>query len=113
MNFCGWPSHQTGRFCILKGNMSNSASHNVDCKDLFAALSQYLDKELPAADCAAIEAHIAACAPCVEFVNSLKRTVELCRTSGTPSEPLPLPEEVRKQLLEAYQRSRVVHKPGR
>jgi anti-sigma factor RsiW len=112
MNFYGWSSHQTDRCCIIKGNMSNSASQYADCRDLFAALSRYLDKDLPPADCAAIEAHIADCAPCVEFVNSLKKTVELCRTSGTPAEPQPMAEEVRKQLLKAYQQSLVVQKPG-
>jgi RNA polymerase sigma-70 factor (ECF subfamily) len=77
----------------------------ADCKELFAALSQYLDKELPPGDCAAIEAHIARCAPCVEFVTSLRKTVELCRGAKVSPELPPMPEEIREKLLEAYRQS--------
>ncbi len=85
--------------------MSSSTSRYSNCKDLFAVLSQYLDAELTPADCAAIEQHIAGCPPCVEFVNSLKKTVELCRSADGPTEPPPLSEDIRQRLLEAYQRS--------
>jgi anti-sigma factor (TIGR02949 family) len=85
--------------------MSSSTSQYSNCRDLFAVLSQYLDAELTPTDCAAIEQHIAGCPPCVEFVNSLKKTVELCRTAGTAPEPPPLSDEVRQWLLEAYEQS--------
>lgn len=85
--------------------MSRSTSQYSKCKDLFAVLSQYLDADLTPADCAAIEQHIAGCPPCVEFVNSLKKTVELCRSAGGSPEPPPLSDEVRQRLLEAYQQS--------
>jgi anti-sigma factor RsiW len=64
-----------------------------------------LDAELTPNDCAAIEHHIADCPPCVEFVNSLKKSVELCRSSVTAPEAPPLSDEVRQRLLEAYERS--------
>lgn len=92
--------------------MSNSTAQYSNCKDLFAALSRYLDKDLPLGDCRAIEAHIAACEPCVEFLNSLKKTVALCRTAETPPEPPPLSEEVRERLLEAYRRSLQTQESG-
>jgi anti-sigma factor (TIGR02949 family) len=85
--------------------MSTSTSQYSNCKELFAALSQYLDAELTPTDCEAIEEHIAGCPPCVEFVNSLKKTVELCRSAEGTAEPPPLSEEVRQSLLAAYQRS--------
>lgn len=91
--------------------MSNPESQYTNCKDLFAALSQYLDKELPPGDCAALEAHIAGCPPCVEFVDSLKKTVNLCHTKETTEAPPPLSEEVRQQLLAAYQQSLDAQKP--
>ena len=37
--------------------------------------SAYLDAELPPGDCAEIEKHIAGCPPCVEFVESLRKSV--------------------------------------
>ena len=76
-----------------------------NCRDLFAALSEYLDAELPAGDCAAIEAHIADCPPCIEFVDSLKKTVKLCKDCGPASELPPLSDDVRTRLMEAYQQS--------
>jgi anti-sigma factor RsiW len=92
--------------------MPNPASEFASCKDLFAALSQYLDKDLTVEECAAVEAHIAGCPPCVAFVNSLKKTVALCNAAGTAPELPPLPEDVRQQLLEAYRRSLEGQKPG-
>ena len=76
-----------------------------DCKELFAALSEYLDADLPPADCAAIEAHIAGCAPCVEFVDSLKKSIALCRGAEATQTPQPLSDDVRAQLLAAYRRA--------
>ena len=75
-----------------------------DCKQLFAVLSQYLDAELPAADCEAIRAHIANCPPCVKFIESLEKTIRLCRESK-PAELPALDEEMRKELLATYKRS--------
>lgn len=84
--------------------MQHSTSYS-NCKDLFAALSQYLDAELPPTDCAAIEKHIADCPPCIEFVDSLKKTVGLCKDCGPAPELPPLSDEVRTKLLDAYQQS--------
>lgn len=75
-----------------------------DCKQIFAVLSQYLDQELQAEDCEAIRAHIAACAPCVEFVESLKKSVALC---GRAVEPVtPVSAETREKLMAAFLASR-------
>lgn len=76
-----------------------------DCRELFATLSKYLDAELPAGDCEAIEKHIAACPPCVEFVNSLKKTIALCRAPLDPPGPGPVTPELRAKLLAAYRKS--------
>jgi RNA polymerase sigma-70 factor (ECF subfamily) len=82
--------------------MSKQQATYSNCKDLFAALSSYLDAELPPGDCAEIEAHIADCPPCIEFVNSLKKTVKLCKDCSPSTELPPLPDEVRTRLLDAY-----------
>ncbi len=73
-----------------------------DCTDVFARLSEYLDRELPGATCEEIEKHIAACAPCVQFVESLKKSIHL--THGlTPEDPLPpIPEELKQKLRRAF-----------
>ena len=74
------------------------------CKEIFAELSAYLDAELPPEACHEIDQHLAGCSPCVEFVNSLRRTVELCRQYRAGTLPDPLGRAAREQLLAAYQR---------
>jgi len=53
-------------------------------------LSGYLDLELPAETCAEVEAHLADCPPCIEFAESLRKTVEICRRYQPAELPTPL-----------------------
>lgn len=76
-----------------------------ECRDVFARLSEYLDGELPEDLCRRIEQHIGGCAPCVEFVKSLEKSIELCRGYRPSEQPAPLAEDVRQQLLEAYRKA--------
>jgi anti-sigma factor (TIGR02949 family) len=77
-----------------------------DCKELFALLSEYLDEELPPDTCEQIRSHIAGCPPCVEFVNSLRRSVDLLHGFRTGEAPGPLPEAARDELRRAFRRNR-------
>lgn len=81
-----------------------SLEHTEKCKEVFSLLSEYLNLELPPGACQEIESHLAGCPPCVEFAESLRKTVELCR-SYRPSElPEPLGVKARETLLAAYQK---------
>ena len=84
----------------------NSTGHSQDCKEIFALLSSYLDLELPADACQAIEQHLAGCPPCIEFVESLRKTVDLCRGYRPEELPAPAASEAREQLMKAYQAMR-------
>ena len=77
-------------------------AHPSDCVKIFALLSEYLDAELPARTCREIEAHLAGCPPCVEFLESLKRTIELCRGREAGPLPDPLSPAAREELILAY-----------
>lgn len=79
--------------------------HPEDCKAIFAALSEYLDMELPPDACEKIEAHLAGCPPCVGFVESLRKTVELCRQYQPAEVPEPVSRQLRQQLLDAYRQT--------
>jgi anti-sigma factor RsiW len=72
------------------------------CREVFAELSAYLDAELPEEACQEIEEHVAGCVPCIEFVNSLRKTVEICRRYEPGALPEPLTTRAREQLLGAY-----------
>jgi anti-sigma factor RsiW len=76
--------------------------HNEKCRELFAMISDYLNLELPPDACQEIESHLAGCAPCTEFVESLRRTVELCRAYRPEAMPAPISESARSQLLGAW-----------
>ena len=78
--------------------------HNERCKEVFALLSDYLNLELPPETCQDIEALIAGCPPCIEFADSLRKTVELCRRYQPTELPAPLGQEAKAQLQEAYRR---------
>jgi anti-sigma factor RsiW len=78
----------------------------MECKQIFAILSEYLDRELPADLCETIDVHIAGCPPCVEFVKSLEKTVAYCRGAGAgPEGPRPLSAGRLDELRRAYERS--------
>lgn len=75
-----------------------------DCETVFALLSEYLDQELPAADCEELERHIADCPDCVKFVDSLRKSVRLGRQYVVGEQVPPLPPALRHSLKDAYQR---------
>ena len=74
------------------------------CKEIFALLSEYLNLELPPGACQEIETHLAGCPPCVEFAESLRKTVELCRSYQPTELPEPMGKRAREQLQGAYQK---------
>ena len=83
---------------------TGSHKHGPECKEVFALLSQYLDRELPEADCAEIERHMEDCGPCVQFLDSLRKTIELCHHHGPDARPGPLDEKVKQQLFDTWQK---------
>jgi hypothetical protein len=85
--------------------MEMASEHsNDDCKEIFAKLSAFLDMELPPDACHEIERHMAGCPPCVEFVESLRKTVQLCHGYEPAEMPRPLGENARRELRDAWQR---------
>ena len=82
-----------------------------ECQHIFELLSEYLDQELPPAACEEIEAHIAGCKPCVAFVDSLKKTIRLCRGYQVNGQPSPLCQEAKEDLAAAY-RSMLARRNG-
>jgi anti-sigma factor RsiW len=75
-----------------------------DCQTVFALLSEHLDQELPADTCHELERHIQDCAPCVEFVESLKKSIALGRNYRPQTEAPQLSPAVRESLKQAYER---------
>jgi RNA polymerase sigma-70 factor (ECF subfamily) len=73
------------------------------CKDMFAALSDYMDGALDDSMCDELEKHLNGCVPCENFLDSLERTVAQCRAldGGCRSKTA---GKMRKKLLAEYRR---------
>ena len=71
-----------------------------ECQAILAAISAYLDGDLDAAACHAIEQHCQTCSRCAALVTGLRETVGLCRQAAS----IPLPEAVRHRARESVRR---------
>lgn len=78
-------------------------SRDPRCLEIFARLSEYLDGELEETDCRLIEEHFQDCEPCVEFVRSLRRSVEAAHQYGGRVEPSGISPELEARLKQAWQ----------
>jgi RNA polymerase sigma-70 factor (ECF subfamily) len=75
------------------------------CRQLFAALSDYLDDALDEAMCDALEQHLEGCQPCEAFLTSLEHTVDQCRHFRPGHPDRKLAAQVRQELLEKYRQA--------
>lgn len=103
MNICG-PNQR-------EENDMASHEHSEKCKEVFSLLSEYLNLELPPDACQEIDAHLAGCPPCIEFAESLRKTVDLCRHYQPAELPDPVGKQAREQLLDAYRKMLAGRKP--
>jgi anti-sigma factor RsiW len=70
--------------------------------EVFARLSEFIDGELPEMDCAEIEAHIADCPPCIDFLNSLKKCMVVSQGLHGSADCPPVPPEMEQKLRAAW-----------
>jgi anti-sigma factor RsiW len=75
-------------------------SGHLTCETVLAQIGAYLDGELDAVGCGAIEEHCSDCASCATVVDGLQTTIGLCREAGRA----PLPPAVRARAREQMKR---------
>jgi anti-sigma factor RsiW len=68
----------------------------MTCRETIALLSEYLDATLAPEVAAALERHLEGCAPCVAYLNTLRKTRELTRAAAL----VEMPDEMRTRLRE-------------
>ena len=68
----------------------------MKCEEIFEKISEYIDKELDPSLCKDIEEHVENCEPCIAFINTLKKTVELFK--GISVETPEIPDNVSSNL---------------
>jgi len=77
--------------------------HNDEnCLAIFEKLSEYIDQELDTMACAEIQQHLDDCQCCHVCLETLKRTVALCREV----KPDPVPEALSSRLRELIRNMR-------
>jgi anti-sigma factor RsiW len=81
---------------------------NAECRAALTGISAYLDGELNAVACQAIERHCRDCAACATLVEGLRETIGLCREAGST----PLPEPVRQRAKASIERLLASEKPS-
>ena len=70
------------------------------CRQMLGRISAYLEGDLDAPACHAIDRHCRDCPECAAVVNGLRRTIGLCREAGRA----PLPASVRNRARESVRR---------
>jgi len=67
--------------------MSRHSHHIKECIRMFEKLSEYIDSELDELTCRDIERHVKSCIQCKTCLETLKRTVALCRNAEREAVP--------------------------
>jgi hypothetical protein len=79
--------------------MNEDTHDHKHCLELFEKLSEYIDNELDEVTCQDIEKHVKECVPCFVCLQTLKRTIDLCKQTETRA----VPKDFSKKLKEAIQ----------
>jgi anti-sigma factor RsiW len=76
------------------------APHNdeMSCRELVGVVTDYLEGKLPEADRVRLEAHLAECPYCEEYIAQMRQTIEAL--GELPAEPLDPRRE--RELLDAF-----------
>ena len=75
--------------------MTSHDPEHPDCRELFARLSEYLDRELDTTAAEEIRRHLEHCPPCQICLGTLQRTVSLCAAL----ERQPVPANFSRRLM--------------
>jgi len=71
-----------------------------ECKEHLQRISEYLDGELDSSICRQVEEHLAACPECRDCLESLRRTIQLCKEAAQQDIPPQAREHLRAVLRE-------------
>lgn len=74
------------------------------CRQIFAALSDFLDETLDHEMCDELEKHLDGCQPCQAFLADLEQTITRCRSYDAACRPVQH-SELREQVVQEYRRA--------
>jgi anti-sigma factor RsiW len=79
----------------------------MNCREFTEFLHEYLFDNLPAAELAEFEKHLAECDWCVAYLDNYRRTMELERLAFMTSEDAPPPADAPEELIQAILAARL------
>jgi len=74
-----------------------------ECAAVLGGISAYLDGELEATECDAIDAHCRTCADCAAVVEGLRATIGLCRGAIVTELPEPVKAKAQASIARLLQ----------
>ncbi len=74
-----------------------------ECAAVLGGISAYLDGELEATECDAIDAHCRTCADCAAVVQGLRATIGLCRGAVVAELPEPVKAKAQASIARLLQ----------
>ncbi len=74
----------------------------MECEELLAALSQYVDGELDPGLCGSLQEQLRACNPCQVVVDNIRQTIRLYRVEGPYELPAALHDRLTQALRERW-----------
>ena len=84
--------------------MSSDDHDHQTCLEMFEKLSEYIDGELDHATCAEIQKHAQDCVACFACLETLKKTVAICKNVTDQPIPQNLSEKI-KEIIENLQKT--------
>lgn len=73
----------------------------ITCRELIDFIASYLDNELPTAQRAEFERHLAVCPSCQAYLATYRKTVALTKASAHEATPTEVPEALVQAILAA------------
>jgi RNA polymerase sigma-70 factor, ECF subfamily len=91
---------------------SSGKDRPQSCREMFAALSDYLDEELDDSLCSELEKHMSGCVPCQAFVQDLRLTIREIKTYKSESLDRNAAAAIRRVVLQKYEAALRRSKPA-
>ena len=66
----------------------------------FQRISEYLDGELEDKICREIDEHLRQCPECRQYVDSLRKTIQLCKRAAMEEMPKDIHDRIRSKIRE-------------
>ena len=78
----------------------------MNCREFTEFLHEYLFDNLPAAERAEFEKHLAECPWCVAYLDSYQQTIQMEQAAFSASGSEPVPADAPEELIQAILRAR-------